>query len=108
MVVGDCVVDVGAIRVKVCALWAWVAPKLVPAIVTAVAAGPVVGERLVMVGGTVTVNEMPLLAHPPTVTTTLPVVAPAGPGTTMPVADQVSSAARRPGEGGRSRWPPSP
>ena len=32
---------------------------------------------------------MPLLATPPTVTTTLPVVAPAGTGTTMLVADQV-------------------
>jgi len=33
----------------------WLAPKLLPLIVTAVAAGPVDGDRLVSVGGTVTV-----------------------------------------------------
>src|ERR1035437_29792 len=38
---------------------------------------------------TVTVKDTPLLARPPTVTTTLPLVAPAGTGTTMLVADQV-------------------
>jgi len=42
-----------------------------------------------MVGGTVTVNDTPLLARPLTVTTTLPVVAPVGTGTTMLVADQL-------------------
>src|SRR5258706_14960269 len=42
----------------------------------AVASVALVGERLVRVGGTVTVNDAPLLASPPTVTTTLPVVAP--------------------------------
>jgi hypothetical protein len=39
-------------------------------------------------GGTVTLNVTPLLAVPPTVTTTLPVVAPAGTGTAMLVALQ--------------------
>jgi hypothetical protein len=37
----------------------------------------------------VTVNSRTLLATPPTVTTTFPVVAPAGTGTAMLVADQV-------------------
>jgi hypothetical protein len=73
-----------------------VAPKFVPTIVTAVATAPLVGERLVRVGGTVTVNETPLLASPPTVTTTLPVVAPAGTGTKMLVADQLVGVAAVP------------
>src|SRR5439155_650617 len=89
MLVADQVVGVAAMPLNVTVLVPLVAPKLVPVIVTTVAAGPLVGERLVMVGGTVTVNEMPLLASPPTVTTTLPVVAPAGTGTAMLVADQV-------------------
>src|SRR5450759_4987188 len=41
-----------------------------------------------MLGGTVTVKVDPLLTAPPTVTITLPVVAPAGTGTPMPVALQ--------------------
>ena len=42
---------------------------------------PDVGLRLVMLGaGTVTVKLTPLLATPPTVTTTFPVVAPLGTG----------------------------
>jgi hypothetical protein len=67
----------------------FVAPKFVPAIVTDVPTGPLVGERLVTFGGTWTVNETPLLARPATVTTTLPVVAPAGTGATMLVFDQL-------------------
>ena len=56
-----------------------VAPKFVPVIVTDVPTGPLVGTRLVTLGGTVTtVKTTPLLATPPTVTTTFPVVAPAG------------------------------
>src|SRR5947207_7684063 len=61
-----------------------VVPKLVPVMVTAVPTGPVVGFRLVMAGADeVTVKLTPLLATPPTVTTTLPVVAPPGTETTM-------------------------
>src|SRR5580765_2608556 len=41
-----------------------------------------------MLDGVPTVNVWPLLATPLTVTTTPPVVAPTGTGTTMPVADQ--------------------
>src|SRR5277367_4408209 len=56
-----------------------VAPKFAPVIVTEVPRKPVVGFKLVMLGaGTATVKLTPLLATPPTVTTTFPVVAPAG------------------------------
>lgn len=59
-----------------------VAPKFAPAIVTGVPTRPEVGLRVVMLGaGTVTVNVTALLACPPTVITTLPVVAPTGTGT---------------------------
>ena len=96
MLVADQLVGVATVPLNVTVLLPCVAPKLVPAIVTAVAAGPVVGERLVIVGGTVTVNDMPLLANPPTVTTTFPVVAPVGTGTTMLVADQLVAVAAVP------------
>ncbi len=67
-----------------------VAPKFVPVIVTDVPTGPDVTLKFVMLGaGTVTVNVTPLLATPPTVTTTLPVAAPFGTGTTMLVALQL-------------------
>ena len=64
------------------------APKLVPVIVTEVPIGPEAGERPAMFGGT-TVNATTLLDTPPTVTTTLPVVAPLGTGTTMLVLLQL-------------------
>jgi hypothetical protein len=46
--------------------------------------------------GTVTVKLTPLLATPPTVTTTLPVVAPAGTGITMLVPLQLVGVAAIP------------
>src|SRR5207237_932689 len=57
-----------------------VAPlKFVPLIVTLVPTGPLVGEKLAIVGPLTTVNELVLLAVPPgVVTLTGPVVAPAG------------------------------
>src|SRR5258705_5105338 len=60
-----------------------VAPvKFVPVIVTLVPTGPLVGVKLVIVGGcggVVTVNALALVAVPPgVVTVTGPVVAPAG------------------------------
>ena len=61
-------------------------------IVTAVPTGPDVGERLEMVGplpDPVTVKLTPLLATPPTVTTTFPVVAPLGTVVPMLVALQL-------------------
>jgi|ERR1017187_1803330 hypothetical protein len=61
--------------------------KFSPVIVTDVPIGPEVTDRLVMLGKTV--NVTPLLATPPTVTTTVPVVAPLGTGTAMLVAVQL-------------------
>ena len=67
-----------------------VAPKWLPVIVTTVPPPPYVGERLVITGPLdETVNDTPLLAWPPTVTTTFPVVAPVGTGAIIFVAVQV-------------------
>jgi hypothetical protein len=75
----------------------WVAPKFKPAIVTVAPTSPEVGFRLVIVGtGSVTVKPTPLLATPPTVTTTFPVVVPAGTVTTMLVALQLVAVAAVP------------
>jgi len=60
-------------------------PKLVPLIVTDVPTAAEVGVRLVMLGVGKTVKLIPLLATPLTVTTTLPVAAPAGTGTSIEV-----------------------
>ncbi len=67
-----------------------VGPKLVPLMVTTAPIGPDTGLMLEMFGGGVTVKGRPLLAIPPTVTTTFPVVAPAGTGTSMLVALQLA------------------
>jgi hypothetical protein len=88
---------VPAVPLNFTVLVPWVAPKLVPVIVTDVPTTPDVGFRLVMLGpGTVTVKLTPLLATPPAVTTTLPVVAPAGTGTLMLVALQLVGVAAIP------------
>ena len=64
---------------------------------TGVPAAPDVGDTLVMLGaGTVTVKLTPLLAWPPTVTTTFPVVAPVGTAATMLVALQLVGVAAVP------------
>jgi len=64
-------------------------PKFAPEIVIDVPTGPDAGLRLLMLGGMVTVKPTPLLATPPTVTTTLPVVAPVGTGTATLAALQL-------------------
>src|SRR5437763_10023235 len=74
----------------------WVAPKVVPVMVIAVPDAPAVGKRLVMTGGGDTVKATALLAIPFTVTTTVPVVAVAGTGTTMLVLLQVVGVASVP------------
>ena len=89
MLVADHVVGVALVPLNVTVLVPFVAPKFVPAIVTDVATGPVAGVSDVKIGGTATVNGSALLAAPLTVTTTLPVKAPTGTGTTMLVADQL-------------------
>ncbi len=73
-------VTVAAVPLNVTLLVPWVDPKFVPLIVTAVPTGPEVADRLVIAGAEVgvTVKSTPLLATPPTVTTTFPVVAPVG------------------------------
>jgi len=79
-----------AIPLNVTVLVPCVVPKFVPVIVTDVPTNPDVGFKLAMLGaGTVTVKLTPLLATPPTVTTTLPLVAPAGTGAVMLVALQL-------------------
>jgi hypothetical protein len=75
-----------------------VAPKFAPLIVTDVPTAPDVGFKLVILGGggVVTVKFIPLLATPPTVTTTFPVVAPAWTAATMLVALQLVGVAAIP------------
>ena len=68
--------------------------KFVPVRVTEVPAGPDVGDRLVIAGATV--KLLPLLAAPPTVTTTLPVVAPLGTAAVIDVALQLVGVAAVP------------
>jgi hypothetical protein len=64
--------------------------------VTDVPTVPELGVKLLRVGGITTVKFTPLLAKPPTVTTTLPVVAPVGTGTAMLVALQLVGVATVP------------
>jgi hypothetical protein len=89
MLVADQLVGAAVVPLNVMVLAPLVAPKFVPATVTGVPMAPLAGERLVMLGVGSTVNVVPELGTPSTVTTTLPVVAPAGTGTTMLVADQL-------------------
>lgn len=89
MLVALQVVGVAAVPLNVIVLEPCVAPKLVPVIVTDAPAPPDVGFRLVIVGVGITVNCTPLLATPPTVTTTLPVVAADGTGTVIELAPQL-------------------
>ena len=97
MLVALQLVGVAAVPLNFTVLVPCVAPKLTPLIVTDVPRTPDVGLRLVMLGGgTVTVKLTPLLATPPTVTTTFPVVAPLGTGATMLVAAQLVGVAAMP------------
>ncbi len=97
MLVALQLVGVPAVPLNFTVLVPCVAPKFAPVIVTDAPTNPDVGFRLVMLGaGTVTVKLTPLLATPPTVTTTLPVVAPLGTGTAMLVALQLVGVATVP------------
>ena len=71
-----------------------VAPKFEPVMVTAVPTTPDVGD-IPLIDGPM-VNVTPLLAAPPIVTTTAPVVAPAGTGAAMLVLLQLLGAAVTP------------
>jgi hypothetical protein len=87
MLVGDQNVGAAALPPNVNVLVPCVAPKFAPAIETSVPPGPEVGETLVVLGTAVKVT--PLLACPPTLTTTGPVAAALGSGTTMLVELQL-------------------
>src|SRR5271169_1115791 len=95
MLVALQLVGVAAVPLKV--IVPCVVPKFVPVIVTDVPTTPEVGLRLGILGlvGD-TVKLRPLLAWPPTVTTTLPVVAPVGTGAAMLVALQLVTVAAVP------------
>src|SRR4029077_17110543 len=81
MLVALQLVGIAAMPLNLTVLAPCAAPKFAPEIVTDAPTNPDVGFRLVILGaGTVTVKLTPLLATPPTVTTTFPVVAPAGTG----------------------------
>jgi len=87
-------VTVATAPLNVTVLVPCVAPKVVPATVTGVPTGPEVTERLEIAG--VTVNAIPLLVLPLTVTTTLPVVAPVGTVTAIEVVAQLVTVAAVP------------
>jgi hypothetical protein len=94
MLVAFQLVGFAAVPLNVTVLIAWVPPKPVPMIVTAVPIGPLVGARLVMFG--VTPKFTQLLATPATVTTTSPGVAPPGTVATMRVVLQLVGVASVP------------
>lgn len=72
-------------------------PKFAPVMIALLPAGPEFGLRLAMFGeGAVIVNGAPLLPNPPTMTATLPLVAPLGTGTTILVSLQLVGAAAVP------------
>jgi hypothetical protein len=73
-----------------------VAPKFVPVNVTGVPVGPLVVDKLVMLGAETTVKLLPLLFTPLANTTTLPVVAPLGTVTAIVVAFQLVTVASVP------------
>src|SRR5438552_4881299 len=87
---------VATVPLNVTALVPWVEPKLPPAMVTDAPTAPELGDKLLMLGTASTVNDTPALATPLTVTTTLPVVAPAGTGATIEVALQLAGLATVP------------
>ena len=91
------VVGVPAVPLNFTALAPCVVPKFAPLIVTAVPAAPDVGFKIVILGaGIVTIKLTPLLATLPTVTTTFPLVAPAGTEAAMLVALQLVAVAAIP------------
>jgi hypothetical protein len=98
MLVADQFVTVASVPLNRTVLAPCAAPKFVPVIVTGVPVTPLVGERLVIAGGTVvdTVKLTLLLVTPPTVTRTAPVVAPAGTVARTLVADQLVTVASVP------------
>jgi hypothetical protein len=89
-------VGVAAVPLNVTVLVPWVAPKFVPMMVTGAPTAAEGGDKLMMPGVVNTMNAAPALATPFTVTTTFPVVAPAGTGATIDVALQLVGVAAVP------------
>jgi hypothetical protein len=89
MLVGLQLVGVAGAPLNRTVLLPWVGPKLDPLIVTGTPIGPEEGLKFVIAGDGVTVKLTPLLGKLPTVTTTLPVVAPVGTLVTMLVSLQL-------------------
>jgi hypothetical protein len=89
-------VTLALVPLNVTVLLPWLEPKFVPVIVTDAPTAPDVGDRLVMLGAGTIVKLIPLLPNPATVTTTFPVVAPWGTGTTILVDLQLVGAAAVP------------
>jgi len=87
-------VTVAAVPLKVTVLVPCEAPKVEPAMTTDDPTIPEFGVRLLIAG--VTLNVTPLLVFVPTVTVTLPVVAPAGTGTVIEPALQLVGVAAVP------------
>lgn len=83
-------VGVAGVPLKATVLVPWVAPKPTPKMFTLEPIPPDVGDTLEMPGPAVTLNRIPLLATPPTVTTTLPLVAVLGTRATIEVELQLS------------------
>jgi hypothetical protein len=83
MLVALQLVTVAATPLKLTVLVPWVDPKALPVMLTGIPGASNTGYMLVMVGGVTTLKFTPLLAVPPTVTTTFPVVAPPGTVTSM-------------------------
>jgi hypothetical protein len=77
-----------ATPLKATVLVPWVNPKALPMMVTGIPGASNTGETLSIVGGVTTLKFTPLLAVPPTVTTTFPVVAPVGTFTSMAAGPQ--------------------
>jgi hypothetical protein len=81
---------VAVVPLNVTVLVPCVEPKFVPVSVTDVPTGPDVGDKFAMLGVSRTVKLTPLLATPPTVTTTLPVVAAEGTIATIELTFQLT------------------
>src|SRR5262249_26677312 len=90
-------IAVAKVPLKVTVLAPWDEPKKDPLIETCDPTEPEVGERLLIVAEVPGTTKLtPLLGTPLTVTTTYPVVAPAGTGTLIEVAVQVVGVAAVP------------
>jgi hypothetical protein len=96
MVVAFQLLGAAAVPLKVTVLEPWVDPKFEPVIVTDAPTPAVEGEMLLIIGFCKTVKALPALASPPAVTTTGPVIAPAGTGVTIEVALQLVGVAAVP------------